>query len=562
VTLIGRGDSPIFGSLDILFVNLPPVSPDLSRVADATSASHLLPPLGILYLADSISRCASVGSINCVDFATCDLEAFAAHEELESFVVTKMRDAAGERAPSVVAVSLAFSSSYDFFQTVCRAVSRSWSDVTVVVGGVHASNTVTHCLESNPIVDYVICGEGEEAFPELLEAIAGGMAPDIPGVHSRRSIKRGLKTPFEATRHVETLDIDFTIFPKLIDMDVYTQKTALFSLSKTSLEVRSFSVMASRGCPGRCTFCASHTVHGRRPRWRSLENVLAEIRWLNAEFGVTKVYLMDDNLVPKEKALGLFSALADSGIPGLEVIIQNLSIRHTDHDVIDAVVKAGTDNIAYAIESGSTAVQKRIGKNVDLEKACDIVAYSQSKGLNVRCFYMVGFPGESVAEMNETFDYAKRLGADWSTFSVAVPLPGSGMYAEFVSQGVIEDGPKTWRATSIRDRVFDTPEIGAEDIKSMAYRANLDVNFVHNSTIRSGDYANAKVIFTNFIRAFDFHVFAHDCLRRIALHTGDSEGARAAAVRMKQLLETDQKSQLFKAYFDLLDDEIRAYLES
>jgi hypothetical protein len=163
--------------------------------------------------------------------------------------------------------------------------------------------------------------------------------------------------------------------------------------------------------------------------------------------------------------------------------------------------------------------------------------------------------------MKETFNYAKRLGANWSNFYVAIPLPGSEMYTEFVSKGLIEDGPKSWGATSIRDRVFDTPEIRAQEIKEMAYRMNLDMNFIHNINIQDGDYANAKIIFTNFIKSFEFHIFAYDCLRRIALQTGDSEGACNVLDQMKQLMETNPKSQSFRTYFDMLDDETQAYLE-
>jgi hypothetical protein len=110
--------------------------------------------------------------------------------------------------------------------------------------------------------------------------------------------------------------------------------------------------------------------------------------------------------------------------------------------------------------------------------------------------------------------------------------------------------------------MFDTPEISAQEIKEMAYRMNLDMNFINNINIQKGDYANAKIIFTNFIKTVDFHIFAYDCLRRIALETGDSEGACNALAQMKHLMETNPKSQSFRTYFDMLDDETRAYLEN
>ena len=228
----------------------------------------------------------------------------------------------------------------------------------------------------------------------------------------------------------------------------------------------------------------------------------------------------------------------------------------SDYKIIDAIASTTINNIAFAIESGSPVVQKRIKKNVKLDKARDLVKYSQSKGLNVRVFYIIGFPGESVSEMKETFKYAESLGADWSTFSVASPIPGTEMYREFVELGYIEDGPSSWTGTTIRDRVFDTKEISKNDIKELAYRANLEVNFINNINIKKCDYKNAETIFKNFIKMYDFHIFAYDCLRRIYRCTGSKKKELKIIEKMKHLLEVNELSRSFVKYIDLLDDEI------
>ena len=72
-----------------------------------------------------------------------------------------------------------------------------------------------------------------------------------------------------------------------------------------------------------------------------------------------------------------------------------------------------------------------------------------------------------------------------------------------------------WTGTSIRDRTFDTKEISKEEIKELAYRANLKVNFISNINIKNLDFKNAETIFSNFVQIYDFHIFAYDCLRRI-----------------------------------------------
>ena len=365
---------------------------------------------------------------------------------------------------------------------------------------------------------------------------------------------------FEKTATIENFDIDYTTYPNVIDMEVYTRGTSMFSLSKTNISTPAFSIMSSRGCPYHCTFCASHTVQGRGSRWRNLENVIDEIYWLNKNYGTTKYYLVDDNFVPKSKAVELFTKLADVDIEGFEIVIQNMSINATDFKIIDAIIAAKINYIAFAIESGSPVTQDKIKKWVKLEKAKDLVRYSQKKGLNVRCFYIIGFPGETISEMEETFKYAEELGADWSTFSVASPIPGTEMYKEFIELGYIADGPSSWTGTSIRDRTFDTKEMSKENIKELAYRANLKVNFINNINIKNLDFKNAETIFTNFVAIYDFHIFAYDCLRRVYKATGNSEKEFETIETMKALVSSNDKSRAFRKYWDLLDDEILAHL--
>ncbi len=539
--------------IDVLFINLPTVSPELADSSDATSAESLTPPLGLLYLANSIKDCTFVNSYQCVDFAICDYSKCADKNDVVDFVSEKF-NAEVKKKPDVVAVSLMFSSSYDLFKVIVNEVKKCWIDTVLIVGGIHASNTIEYLLENDRVIDYVACGEGEECFVEFIEMVAADAKKNILGIHSLGNIKKTSDNSFEQTQYVEKFNIDYTKYSDLIDMDVYTLGTSLFSLSKTTLSVRAFSIMASRGCPYHCTFCASYTVHGRGSRWRDFKNIKDEIYWLNKKYNVTKFYLIDDNFVPKATAVELFTMLSEIDVEGFEIVIQNMSINATSYKIIDAIIAANINNIAFAIESGSIVTQQNIKKNVMLDKAFELVRYSQERGLNVRCFYIIGFPGETIGEMEETFKYAEKLGADWSTFSVASPIPGTEMYDEFVKLGYIEDGPSSWSGTTIRDRVFDTKEISKEDIKDLAYRANLDVNFVNNVNIKKGDYKNAETIFTNFIKMYDFHIFAYDCLRRVYKETGNFEKENNIIEQMKMLLETNDRAKSFRKYFDLLDD--------
>ena len=540
--------------LNVLFVNIP--------------TENLAPPLGLLYLADSIKDCSFINSYECADFRTVDMSGLfdeatgevLLEKPLAEFINKNLIETVTNK-PDIVAVSITFSSDYAFFKIAVEEIKKCWKNAVVIVGGIHATNSAGYLLETDPI-DYVVVGEGEEAFPSLLEMIATGAEKNLLGVHSLANIKKTEENQFEKTATVENFNIDYTKYNDLIDMEAYTKGTELFSLSKTDISVRAFNIMSSRGCPYLCTYCSSWTVQGRGSRWRDFDNVIGEIRWLNKEYGATKFYLIDDNFIPKAKAVQLFNRLAelDAEIKDFELIVYNLSINATDYDTIDSMIGAGVNNLTFAIESGSKATQDKIKKWVKLDKALDLVAYAQSKGLHVRCFFVVGFPEETASDMEETFQYAKKLGADWSTFSVAAPIPGTEMTDQFVELGYVEDGPISWAGSTYRERGFDRKEISKEDVKELAYRANLNVNFVNNINIKRHDFKNAETIFSNFVKQYSFHIFAHDCLRRVYKGIGDVVKESETIETMKVLISSNSKSQSFRKYFDLLDDEILAQL--
>jgi radical SAM superfamily enzyme YgiQ (UPF0313 family) len=540
---------------NILLISLP----NGAVKGDYNSSRYVFPPMGLLCLAD---RCAVdyVDKVEILDFNLFDYSSCATTSDYENLIRKELLRISMLVNFNIVGISVMFSSSHGFFTIVSRMVRETLKNSVIVCGGIHATNVAGFILGSQEEIDYVICGEAENAFPKLIENIASNNFKSIPGVHSKQDIQITDNGKPIVTKPVEDIDIDYNKYKNALDVELYANNTSLFSLSKTDIQVKSFAIMASRGCPMHCVFCAAHTVHGHKPRWRSVENVRDEIMNLYENNGVSKFYLMDDNFVPKSKTLELFDMLSTIQIPDFEVVIQNMSVNHTDFDIIDSIARAKINYIPLAIETGSAEMQKKIKKYCDLDKAVELIKYTRAKGLNVRCFYIIGFPNETIEQMNETIDFALKAGADWSTFSVAVPLPGTEMYDQFMTLGYIEDTPDSWGAATIRDRVFDTAEISANTIIDMAYEANLKINFINNIQIREGKYDDARIIFSNFIQSFGFHIFAHDALRRIYRLSHDFDNERKELDIMKHLLMTDDRSLQMMKYSHLLDEDARGSL--
>ena len=560
--------------LNVLFISIPPMTNDIKNQSDSTASFYVYPPIGVMSLMLKLYGQRFIGRLELLDFGTCDFPLFDNEVEWIDYINAKIRDVSRESSFDVVCISVMFSMSHEFFKIVVNEIHAVFNEAIFICGGFHPTNSTAFIFNDIECVDFIIRGEGEIALPNLLNEVyertgkesVSSPFPQIKGVISKymfiSGIKRDTSVDFSIADTLKDIDLNFNFYPELFDMDFYTSNTSLFSLSTVDIHAKAFPIMASRGCPVQCAFCAAKTVHGLIPRWRTLENIREEIIWLNKNYGVTKIYLMDDNFAPKAKAVELFEMLRDLPIKDLDIIIQNMSVNHTDYDIIDIIVQAGIKYLPLAIETGSIEMQKKIKKNCNLDKAVSLVNYAQQRGLSVRCFYMIGFPGETISQMQETIDFAVRVGADWSTFSVAVPFPGTEMYNEFAKSGYIRESSQFWKAASIRDRVFDTNEITAEQLKRIAYEANLKVNFLNSPYITKKEYENGKHVFENFLSAIDFHIFAYDSLRRINIELGCVNEAQDILLTMKNKYLTDPRARDFKQYFNLLDKNVVAFIES
>jgi hypothetical protein len=159
----------------------------------------------------------------------------------------------------------------------------------------------------------------------------------------------------------------------------------------------------------------------------------------------------------KSRFLEMLAAIRNLKIPDFEMQLPSaLRVNDLDDDVIDALVETGLRIATLAIESGDDYVQKHIiRKNVDLTKAVHAVRRLKDLGIVVRCYFILGFPGETKEQMRQTVDYARGLGADWCNFIIATPLIGSVMYDQFVEMGCIPEHFFLQANTIFFEREFD-----------------------------------------------------------------------------------------------------------
>ncbi|MBV9969045.1 MAG: radical SAM protein [Xanthobacteraceae bacterium] len=484
-------------------------------------------PMGILYLAATLERDLPGVGIDIVDFAKlyrelCDNKQpmFGSFE----MFCAKIFRAEVRSPPDLIGISVLFSTAHKSTLRIAEVCKSIWPEAPVVVGGMHATNAAAQLLD-NPAVDYVFRGEGEAVVADLVLA----PSTDIPGVVGRDDVNSKQSAPL-------IYDLDTIPHPAwhLIPMReyVFAANSRARNLNKIEQDGAA-TIVTTRGCPFRCTFCASWTVHGREMRYRSKENVIEELRILRDRYDVNTVIPEDDLFtVKKARFVDLAAAIETEFRGDFHFQFPNgLSVATLDADVIVAMKRMGMTVANIAIESGSEFVQRKIiKKNVDLDRARNVVSECQRQGLVVRAYFIVGFPGETREQMQETVDFAASLEADWAIINPAVPLAGTEMYDQLMARGDI-DASFNWDESFFQERKYDTAEIGAQELKDFAYGANLRINFFENYNLRAGRYTKAVELFRDILKVYPGHLAAQICLASALRKLGSvSEADEAAAL--------------------------------
>lgn len=535
-------------------------------------ARKLIPPLGLVYLASALRKKFSHEQIVTLDFNSHREHFFALRTKDD--IYHSIRDVLlnypslppqnhwgdNRSVELVFCISVSFTAMHLFFSQLSAVIRELYPSSIICCGGAHASSIVEYLVQESGEADYVLCGEGEVVFPELMDRLLSGRSPDnLPGVHSKGCIRRDSFGNIEHAPLAKNIDLDFTEYDRCLDMKEYVSDTSLL-LSFNKAKARSFTMMASRGCPGTCSFCSISIFHGARPRWRSSENIRDEIVWLREKHGVRRIMFTDANFVPKGKILELLKNLHEFSELGMEFSLANMSVYHTDTEIIDAMVDANMTTISLAVESGVEKTLKGIGKRVDLKKVRELCDYAHSNNMLTKGFFIIGFPDETLDEMHQTIDFAYSLNMDWITVSVATPLPGTRMFDQFVESGYITNSAPYWEEALFAKRNFDTSEIKAEVITDLAFRAVLKNNYINSRLIREGRYAEAELLFVNVTDTIKTQIFGFDALRRIYALSKEREKETAVISHMIDLMQTNRAAREYHKYLDLMDLDMQKML--
>ena len=469
------------------------ICPNLKGMKDGIN--RIQPSLGLMIIAQKLIDDGHIVKIhdtalegwenqNIIDPKNNSITIGQSDEEIKKFI--------SDFSPDIVAISVLFSNFLESAHCVARLAKEVDKNIKVVLGGNHISNAVidyNHSLMDkdsnlpnfikdleNENIDFALIGEGETPMIKLTNAIINNTEVNkIPGLVKKIGHKKYFINP-RSERH------EMNSLPRparhLVNMEGYFKIGAFHSPNSRSKRV--LSVMCSRGCPEKCTFCTTPQMWGSNVRWRSTEHIMNEIINDVKDYKIGEIQFEDDTLTLHKPNLdSLCDELEKLGIPwctpnGTKV---NYNLKKQT-EMYKKMAGSGCYQITLACESGvqrvlDDVVRKRLPTNTiypSIDKA-------KKTGMLCHTFWMLGYPGETYEEMQATVDFALNSGADSFSFAILVPLPGTPIYRKVVKEKLwwnnrnIED--MIFRSSLIKVDGFNGPDEFEKFVKEVNFKANL-----------------------------------------------------------------------------------------
>jgi radical SAM superfamily enzyme YgiQ (UPF0313 family) len=237
-------------------------------------------------------------------------------------------------------------------------------------------------------------GEGEYSMLNIVDALANnGDIGKIPGVVKKLGEKKYLINPPKRIH-------DLNILPRparhMANMESYFDIGSFHStLSKSN---RVLSVMCSRGCPEKCTFCSTPEMWGQSARWRSIEHIMNEINNDVKNYKIGEIQFEDDTItVNKKNLFALCKELEKVGLPWCTPNGTKVNYHLRDQmNMYKAMADSGCYQISLACESGVQRVlDDVINKRLPIETILPSIENAKKAGMLVHTFWVLGYPGET-----------------------------------------------------------------------------------------------------------------------------------------------------------------------
>jgi len=321
--------------------------------------------------------------------------------------------------------------------------------IPVVLGGAHPSFLPEEGLQH---ADYVVCGEGDEALPELIQILEGGGDITQAGNICYRDGDTVHKNPWR---------------PFLEDLDsLPIPNYSLIHQWKSNANC--ISIATSRGCPFNCSFCSVILLFGRKYRYNSVDRILEEIRVNGSK--ARHIFFCDDNFTANRQRI---KELCE------RILRENLKIEWSaqvrveaarDPELLELMARSGCYVVFVGLESINPATLKAYNKSQDLDSIQNCVINFHKYGIKVHGMFVFGSEQDHYQVIRDTVKFSRRIDLDSLQYLILTPVPGTPVYEELEKQNRIicrDWSQYDGHHTVFRPRQFTPYELQTETIRAM-----------------------------------------------------------------------------------------------
>lgn len=493
----------------ILFIQIPQIIlSNFEREIALKRGYYAFPPTGLQYIYESIKHRGFEIRILDINYAILE-KVF--HDE--TFDVNNWPDLLEAELdgfqPGIVGVSCLFDMGIKPLIEVLRR-ARARGNSILIAGGVIA--TYEHqSLLSDALAHFVVRGEGEYKINFLLDHLTGNLGNDATtGIFFDDG--NGLK---ESVGRPDTVSVKGSLISSydLVPIEKYCQYGSLNPFSRRFGEAIPFApIQFSRGCRAECTFCSVRDFMGKSVRCRSVDDVIAEIEYLYNQKGVRHIEWLDDDLLfYRHEIKELFRRLIDKKWDLHWSANNGLIAASIDEEMIDLIERSGCIGFKIGIETGNEEMLRKVkkpGKHSKFLQFSELLRNHPTPFVGGN--FIVGFPGETVLQLMDSFRFALEMDLDWSAFTVCQAIRGASAFSEageYFQNQMKTDGAvynnfiptrqanngKLTSGSNIRHglEIFsmladDVPN--QEQVKEIWFTFNILVNYIHNKNLRIGGH--------------------------------------------------------------------------
>jgi hypothetical protein len=363
----------------------------------------------------------------------------------------------------------------DWDLDVCRELRANFTPGALVLFGA-AVGPLQQRIKQELAIDATITTEPDGPALDLMrgtsfEAIRGLMYRD--GDVWKSTGERGFEP-----------DLDSLPFPR---WDLLPHERYTIPKSSASGHMRFLPMLSSRGCPFGCSYCPYPVGQGLKWRYRSPDNVVDEMQYLVERFGVQHIIFRDPMFSAQKKRV---VAICD------EIVRRGLKVQWKcetrvdclDEPTIAAMARAGCVGVNFGIESVDPEIQKGVHRQpITPQEFVATIDTCRRYGISTFAFFILGLPGDTLATIMESMEFAVHIRPTWMQFTAATPLVGTSLHDWAVREGLIT--PDFYRIVTSHAGSVGNENLGSADVQRLHRFARfLQVHLIN----RHGILKNAR----------------------------------------------------------------------